>query len=311
MKRKIKTLIILVLLTVIGIASGLGYYFLVIDKEEDRRITPSNRIVDPSLFQACDEDSCIYLLGTIHVGDDHLTGLTDKIWKAYNASDAIAFELDITKVSAEEGEELIYLPEGKELSDYLTEEQLKKLEEFCLKRFISMDALKKFNLAGVYSLLSQFPYLELGYSADNGVDKQLLDKSHQDNKEIIELETYEMQASLLYEFKDEYYVQQIDDLLNHYAESKKSVELLYNSYLSGNIFVLRGLLSESDETDELSKEYNQKMLTDRNLAMADKAEVYLKENKKVMVAVGAAHVIGEKGLVDLLEDRGYKVSLVK
>ncbi len=310
MKSKKKALIGVCILLVVIIASIFSYYFLVIDKNADENST-SKLIVDPALYQACDDDSCIYLLGTIHIGDSRLQGLTDKIWNAYNDSDAIAFELDITAIPADAGEDLIYLAEEDDLANYLTEEQFTKLEEFCVKRFLPIDMVRRFNLAGVSSLLEQLAYLELGYLPDNGVDKQLLDKAHADNKEIIELETYEFQINLLYAFKDEYYVKQIEDTLDNYSSAKGGVNFLYNVYLTGNGWLFKNLFGDSDSTDELENEYNQKMLTDRNIAMADKAETYLKENKKVMVAVGAAHVIGNGGLVELLEERGYKVSLVK
>lgn len=310
MKKKTKILVGTLILIVILISSGVGYYFLVREKN-NKKSTSQEKIIDPSLYQACDEDSCIYLLGTIHMGDEHLVGLTEKIWNAYNESDAIAFELDITEVSTEGSEDLVMLPEDDDLANYLTEEQLNALKDFFSKRLIPMEVLRRFNLAGVASLLEEFVYYDLGYLPNNGVDKQLLEKAHSDNKEIIELETYEMQASLLYEFKDDYYIQQIEEILKNYSAAKSSTKLLYNAYLSGNAFVLRGLLGDADGKDETEKEYNQKMLIDRNNGMAEKAETYLKDNKKVMVAVGAAHVIGDKGLIEILREKGYKVSLVK
>lgn len=310
MKKKSKILIAVVALLAIFISSGVGYYFLVMEKEENGTLS-KGKVIDPSLYQACDEDSCIYLLGTIHMGDEHLAGLTDKIWNAYQDSDAIAFELDITTVSAENSEELVMLPENDDLSNYLTEEQFNDLQKFFAKRLIPMDVLRHFNLAGVASLLGELVYLELGYTSNNGVDIQLLNRAHSDNKEIIELETYEMQASLLYQFDNELYIRQIDETLENYSIAKISTKLLYDCYLSGNAFVLRTLLGDTDTDDELEREYNQKMLVDRNKAMAEKAETYLKENKKVMVAVGAAHVIGDTGIIELLTEKGYKISLVK
>lgn len=309
MKSKKKILIGVLILIILLLFSGVGYYVLVMKTE--KKENPTTIKVDPALYQACDEDSCIYLLGTIHVGDDRLVNLTDKIWNAYQESDAIAFELDITKVSATEGQDLIFLPEGDDLSNYLDEEYMQKLEKFLLKRFIPMETVRKFNLAGISSLLGELAYLELQYSPEKGVDKQLLLKAHSDNKEIIELETYELQANLLYAFKDEYYINSIKEILDNYELSKGGTKMLYDTYVSGNVWLLRSIFGDSEGTDELEKEYNQKMLIDRNIAMADKSEVFLKENKKVMVAVGAAHVIGDRGLIDLLTERGYKVSRVK
>ena len=73
MKSKKKILIGVCILLVVLIASIGSYYFLIIDKNKNE-IPTSKAIVDPALYQACDEDSCIYLLGTIHIGDSRLLG---------------------------------------------------------------------------------------------------------------------------------------------------------------------------------------------------------------------------------------------
>jgi len=48
-------------------------------------------------------------------------------------------------------------------------------------------------------------------------------------------------------------------------------------------------------------------LFDRNVGMADKSEKFLKENKKTFVIVGAAHLLGDKGVLETLKKKGYKV----
>jgi hypothetical protein len=54
-----------------------------------------------------------------------------------------------------------------------------------------------------------------------------------------------------------------------------------------------------------------KLLDDRNVKMAEKIDGYLKEKGPTFVCVGAAHLVGEKGLVKLLTAKGYKVEQVK
>lgn len=56
-------------------------------------------------------------------------------------------------------------------------------------------------------------------------------------------------------------------------------------------------------------EYNKAMLIDRNIGMADKIDGYLKSDKKAeyFIVVGAAHYLGEHGVIKLLEDKGYTV----
>lgn len=53
------------------------------------------------------------------------------------------------------------------------------------------------------------------------------------------------------------------------------------------------------------------MYSDRNIKMANNIEQFLNENKEVFMIVGAAHVLGEGGIVDLLQNKNYKIELVK
>ena len=86
--------------------------------------------------------------------------------------------------------------------------------------------------------------------------------------------------------------------------------------MEGNYEHILAVIEEedSDETEELTEEqkklveaYNDAMLTQRNLGMRDKAVQWLTAGDKVFFAVGAAHLVGEGGLVELLRSAGYSV----
>jgi uncharacterized protein YbaP (TraB family) len=63
-------------------------------------------------------------------------------------------------------------------------------------------------------------------------------------------------------------------------------------------------------TDMGSKSLTKKLLDDRNVTMAIKLDEYLKGKEPIFVVVGAAHIIGDKGLAKMLRDKGYKVDQV-
>jgi uncharacterized protein YbaP (TraB family) len=92
------------------------------------------------------------------------------------------------------------------------------------------------------------------------------------------------------------------------------MNLLYNAWLLGNASTLEGLLNSEGSSDQLSEEeaalmdeYYDVMLTQRNAGMRDKAVEWLEAGDKVFFAVGAAHLLGEDGLITLLRDEGYAV----
>jgi hypothetical protein len=63
-------------------------------------------------------------------------------------------------------------------------------------------------------------------------------------------------------------------------------------------------------TDMGSKSLTKKLLDDRNVAMATQLDEYLKGKEPIFVVVGAAHIIGDKGIAKMLRDKGYKVDQV-
>ena len=98
-----------------------------------------------------------------------------------------------------------------------------------------------------------------------------------------------------------------------------SIDELYNAWLAGSYEgLLEVLEAEDQETEELSEaqkalleDYNDKMLTQRNLGMRDKALEWLNAGDKVFFAVGAAHLLDENGLVELLRAAGCTVEQVE
>jgi uncharacterized protein YbaP (TraB family) len=86
------------------------------------------------------------------------------------------------------------------------------------------------------------------------------------------------------------------------------IKRLQTAYLSGDPDALQKILDE--ESDMGTKSLTQKLLDDRNVTMAARLDEYLKGKEPAFVVVGAAHIIGDKGVAKLLRDKGYKVEQV-
>jgi hypothetical protein len=80
------------------------------------------------------------------------------------------------------------------------------------------------------------------------------------------------------------------------------------AYMAGDPEALQKVMDEQDDVG--SKSLEKKLLDDRNVVMTGKMEEYLKGKDAVFVVVGAAHIIGDKGIAKQLRDKGYKVDQV-
>jgi uncharacterized protein YbaP (TraB family) len=125
---------------------------------------------------------------------------------------------------------------------------------------------------------------------------------------IDELETMDSQLSLFADATDEEQLALLTLTLKQGDKLKDMIKRLQTAYLSGDPDALQKIMDE--ESDMGTKSLTQKLLDDRNVTMAARLDEYLKGKEPAFVVVGAAHIIGDKGLAKLLRDKGYKVEQV-
>ena len=153
--------------------------------------------------------------------------------------------------------------------------------------------------------------MELGYIQE-GVDSYFVSLAHKQKKEVISLETYEEQLSLLLDYSNDFYAKQMEKIINDYDSFKELSISLYDAYLKGNKNELKKLIDEDNENLETEEKMNylKAVYDDRNIYMASRVEEFLNNNNKVFMVVGSAHVIGNNGIIDLIGNK-YKINIVK
>jgi uncharacterized protein YbaP (TraB family) len=79
------------------------------------------------------------------------------------------------------------------------------------------------------------------------------------------------------------------------------------AWRTGDSGTIASIFSKSIENDEALKAIHRKIMTDRNRNMARKITAYLKSGRKIFVVVGAGHLVGDEGIIELLKKEGYRV----
>ena len=155
--------------------------------------------------------------------------------------------------------------------------------------------------------LSVVEMLRLGYSPELGIDKHFIDKAKKDKKTLLALESIDEQMALLSKDDKEYQ----DKLLRYTMESMHEIEpmleSMFRSWKKGDAKNIEKMFLQSMQDDKELHEIYDELITKRNKKMTKKILNYLKEDKNYFVVVGAGHVVGRGGIVDLLQKRGYKV----
>ncbi|MBZ4035601.1 TraB/GumN family protein [Flavobacterium sp. 17A] len=243
-------------------------------------------------------DKPSYLYGTVHMicGPDYF--LSEKTKKAFNASNKLILEINFADPT--EMSNMQKMAMGKEpLSKTLSLKQLSELDEI-LKRTagITVQQVDGFSLMTVMSLISMKTF---GCTDMKLYEMEFIEMAKKKNMQIGGLETVKSQLDIL----GNAYTN--DEMITMLEESNQNeTTKLVATYKSENIEEIYNTVTDKRFTSEKTK----KMILDqRNLNwIIDMPQMMKKES--VFFAVGAGHLAGEFGVINLLRKAGYIVKPV-
>ncbi len=266
---------------------------------------------DMVFWKVSSPTTTVYLFGSIHVGDQTLYPLPASVEEAFSRSKILAVELNPKNIDQAQALGIVathgMLPPGDTLAKHIPKETSAALDAYC-------EANKKAPCAAFARLKPWFVAMTLtmaaaqqaGLDSKLGIDVHFIDEVKPPQR-IDELETADFQISLLASASDEEGAQMLASALQTATKLKELLARLQATYLSGDLDALAGLIKEEDGTPDAMRK---RLVDDRNVTMAGRVESYLKGTDQAFVVVGALHVIGEKGIAKLLQDRGYRVERV-
>ena len=255
----------------------------------------------PALWKVSDEDTTIYLFGTVHALPTDVEWSTPALENALAASDSIVTEIKMGPGIEQEMQGLVMskgiLPQGTTLRSLLTEEQTASYEEAMGKLSIPAAAFDQFEPWYAGMMMSMLPLLQQGYSPDAGVEKVLLTKAG--DKEQQALETIEFQISVFDELPQESQIGFLVDAAEGIDEIKPMLDKMVAEWVEGDADALATLMNEG-LTDAAVAE---SLLYMRNRNWADWIDTRLDAPGTVFIAVGAGHLAGDKSVQDYLAER--------
>jgi len=257
-------------------------------------------------------ENTVYLLGSIHIANSAMYPLRGEIQKAYAQSDYLVVEADISKANTEEMQKMVLQKvmynDGTKLQDHISPETYKQLERLVASMGLpagAFDSIKPWNIA---LMLDSLKMQSSSYVGELGIDQHFLNQANTSKLPILELESMEYQLDMFNSFSSKLQ----DDMLassiasfNSDKEDSGGIQQLSEMWMAGDDKQLLEFTASTNSNEEVNKA----MLVDRNIAMADKIKGYLegKGSKTYFVIVGAAHFLGDDGILSLLEKEGFKI----
>jgi len=256
----------------------------------------------------------VYLMGSIHFADQSFYPLRPEIEAAYNRSQFLVVELDINKTDSGAFNKILLekgvYTDGSTIKDAISNETWLQLRQQLTGLNISYDSVKNYKPGILVLTLTAVQVMQMGFEPQLGIDMHFLLKAAQTKKQVIELETLTQQVNLFLDIPDG------DLLLKESLYSLQGSELLMTEMVQfwkqGDDAKMNKLLFEDavDEYPAFAKIYDQ-LFYDRNQQMTIKIEQMLKnktaEKTSYFVVVGSGHMMGDRGIVQKLKDKGFQV----
>ena len=254
--------------------------------------------------------SDMYILGSIHVASPKLYPLNHKITEAYDKSENLVVEVNITKVGYLQQMQMASLGmyKDKTLKDVLPKDLYEKLSKKLAELSYPIFVFNKMKPWMASLSLTMLQMKKMGYDSNYGIDLYFLKNANSEKKNVLELETAEFQMNLLAGFDEKLDILNLKLLLDNWDENTKMMKKLFNDWKIGNIKTLEEISYKDVDKYPQLKVYYKKILIDRNKKMAEKLDKFLKGKKtSYFVIVGGGHLVGKEGIIEILRKKGYKL----
>jgi uncharacterized protein len=249
----------------------------------------------------------VYLAGSIHLLPANDSTLPAAFERAYADSSCLVMELDLGKLDPQEiagwMQQHGTLSGDRTLRVVLGEGRYAQLSAAALALGAPMSILDKQSPWVIGVELAELEYAHLGYDPAQGVEEQLLGRAQADSKPTAGLETVDQELGGLEKLPRADQVRILDQTLSDLKDTEADMRVVLSAWRRGDAASLARLLSK--EYRKFPALYGP-LVTDRNQHWLPQIEQFLKEDHNTMVVVGALHLVGPGGLLELLRQAGYQ-----
>lgn len=242
-----------------------------------------------------------YLFGTIHLICPADFSIGDSLKAAVSRIEQVALEIDMDDPAMMASMmKTMYMANGNELKNLITEGEYVRLNRF-FRDSVGV-SLAMFGKVKPFVLMGPLFNAVLSCQPQS-YEMELVALAGKQQTEVIGLETMDEQMALFdsIPYKDQ--IKLIIAMIDSLPNARKEFEDMVSLYKSQNINALYQMTMKSDYGMEGNEEI---LLFDRNKKWIPRMQKIMNE-KPTLLAVGAAHLGGERGVISLLRKEGYRV----
>ncbi|OAI57090.1 hypothetical protein AYO49_02855 [Verrucomicrobiaceae bacterium SCGC AG-212-N21] len=278
--------------------------------EDKKKAAAPPSTAGPSSVWVVEKDGHkLYIGGTIHLLRAEDYPLPDVFEEAYKDSKTLVFELP--PGSEGDGEVVLRMqqmgtyPEGDDLGQHVSGETLKKVNTWADKNAFPRVLVLRMRPWLLALTVATTEYKKFGANAEHGVDQHFEQRGEKDGKGGEGLETVEFQLSIFSRLNDKLQEELLMQTFSEAETVKEDFAALITAWRTGDAAKLQEFLfRDAEKYPELMEDF----LLKRNKDWVVPLLKYLEKDETVFVLVGAGHLGGKGGVLELLEEKGCKVT---
>lgn len=260
------------------------------------------------LWKVQSSKNTVYLLGSIHFLKKENYPLPARIEASFNDARKLVLEIDLASLDPQAAQQMMLVKgmyaDSRTLPESISNKTYAWLEKRTKEIGLDIQALKGFQPWLVALTLSTLKLQKMGYDPSYGIDHHFAERAKKENKEIVALETWEYQINLFAGMSPKTQELLLLRTLTDLELMEREVTRIIRSWTSGDTKSLESLLLQSFV--EYPEVYR-RLISDRNRNWLPKIEKFLEQGENYLVVVGAGHLVGKEGIIELLKQKGYSV----
>ncbi|MGH8130155.1 MAG: TraB/GumN family protein [Steroidobacteraceae bacterium] len=263
---------------------------------------------DPALWAVSGQNGTVYLFGSVHLLPEGGFTIGGSLAKALSDAESVCLEVDTGALDAAETTSLTLAravdPEGRDLFELLGP-AADRVRASAAAAGVDIAQFAPFEPWFAGLTVSVLALQQHGYDVEHGVEQIIQAAAKKEGKAGCGLETLDDQLGMLdglpAELQQELLLQSLDEA----DDVDEAIRPLLAAWREGDETQLE---ERFDEDFEDYPELAEALIFDRNERWAAQVSEMLDGTDDVLVVVGAMHLVGERGLPALLEERGYRVA---
>jgi len=261
------------------------------------------------LWRVQSKTNTVYVLGSIHFFKKEAYPLHRKIESAFDQSEVLVVEANVNDIARLDIEKLVesamYLgPET--LERHVSAETYELIKKETGRLGIPLELINRQKPWFLALVLESLELLKLGFDPNYGIDKYFISRAT-GKKKIVELESLDYQIDLLSKFSDQeqelFLLYTVKDL----RVLRQELDRLTQAWISGDAKGMESMMIRGFAEDRRMSSIYEKLILERNRSMASKIEEFLRNKEIYFAVVGAGHLVGDQGIIEILKGRGYLV----